>query len=192
MDAPPAGEQIHMPAPSLLPILNAAGIALARRRHHDRRWSLVIGGGLLCPRRRGARRIRATSRELRSPRAARASTAHHSSVSRGAPPAGARPPARASGAAGLRAAPAAALRHVADRAVVGPAAHDVAHRQDAGDLAAVDHDEVAEAAADHRDGGLLERPVGRGEHEVAGQVVGDVLRVGVLARGRSRSGRRAP
>lgn len=27
--APPAGEHIHMPAPSLLPIINAAGLALA-------------------------------------------------------------------------------------------------------------------------------------------------------------------
>ena len=29
VDAPPAGEQIHMPAPSILPVLNAAGIATA-------------------------------------------------------------------------------------------------------------------------------------------------------------------
>jgi hypothetical protein len=28
-DPPPAGEQIHMPGPSILPILNAAGLALA-------------------------------------------------------------------------------------------------------------------------------------------------------------------
>ena len=27
--APPAGEQIHMPAPSILPVLNAAGLASA-------------------------------------------------------------------------------------------------------------------------------------------------------------------
>jgi hypothetical protein len=27
--APPAGEQIHMPAPSILPLINAAGLALA-------------------------------------------------------------------------------------------------------------------------------------------------------------------
>ncbi len=27
--APPAGEEIHMPAPSLLPIINAFGLALA-------------------------------------------------------------------------------------------------------------------------------------------------------------------
>ena len=29
IDAPPVGEQIHMPAPSILPILNAAGLAVA-------------------------------------------------------------------------------------------------------------------------------------------------------------------
>ena len=29
VDAPPVGEQIHMPAPSLLPILNAVGVAVA-------------------------------------------------------------------------------------------------------------------------------------------------------------------
>ena len=29
LDAPPVGEQIHMPAPSLLPILNAVGISTA-------------------------------------------------------------------------------------------------------------------------------------------------------------------
>jgi O-antigen ligase len=28
-EAPPAGEQIHMPAPSILPVLNSAGLALA-------------------------------------------------------------------------------------------------------------------------------------------------------------------
>jgi len=29
VDAPPVGEQIHMPAPSILPILNAVGLASA-------------------------------------------------------------------------------------------------------------------------------------------------------------------
>jgi hypothetical protein len=29
VDAPPVGEQIHMPAPSRLPILNATGISIA-------------------------------------------------------------------------------------------------------------------------------------------------------------------
>ena len=29
VEAPPVGEQIHMPAPSILPILNAIGLAVA-------------------------------------------------------------------------------------------------------------------------------------------------------------------
>jgi hypothetical protein len=29
VEAPPAGEQIHMPGPSILPLLNAFGLALA-------------------------------------------------------------------------------------------------------------------------------------------------------------------
>ena len=29
VEAPPAGEQIHMPAPSILPVLNAVGLASA-------------------------------------------------------------------------------------------------------------------------------------------------------------------
>ena len=29
IEAPPVGEQIHMPAPSLLPILNAVGLSVA-------------------------------------------------------------------------------------------------------------------------------------------------------------------
>jgi hypothetical protein len=29
IDAPPVGEEVHMPEPSLLPILNAVGISLA-------------------------------------------------------------------------------------------------------------------------------------------------------------------
>ena len=29
IEAPPAGEEIHLPEPSLLPILNAAGLAVA-------------------------------------------------------------------------------------------------------------------------------------------------------------------
>jgi hypothetical protein len=28
-DAPPVGEQVHMPEPSIIPILNASGLALA-------------------------------------------------------------------------------------------------------------------------------------------------------------------
>ena len=29
LEAPPAGEQVHMPLPSILPVLNAAGLAVA-------------------------------------------------------------------------------------------------------------------------------------------------------------------
>ena len=29
VDVPPVGEQIHMPAPSIIPVLNAAGLATA-------------------------------------------------------------------------------------------------------------------------------------------------------------------
>ena len=29
IEAPPVGEQIHMPTPSVLPVLNAAGLAIA-------------------------------------------------------------------------------------------------------------------------------------------------------------------
>ena len=29
IDAPPVGEEVHMPSPSILPILNAAGVSLA-------------------------------------------------------------------------------------------------------------------------------------------------------------------
>jgi hypothetical protein len=29
VEAPPVGEQIHMPAPSIIPVLNAAGLAIA-------------------------------------------------------------------------------------------------------------------------------------------------------------------
>ena len=29
LDAPPAGEEIHLPEPSILPVLNAAGVSIA-------------------------------------------------------------------------------------------------------------------------------------------------------------------
>ena len=29
VEAPPAGEQVHMPAPSIIPVLNAAGLSVA-------------------------------------------------------------------------------------------------------------------------------------------------------------------
>ena len=49
------------------------------------------------------------------------------------------------------------------------------------DLAVLDDDEVTEAAARHRVGGLLEVPVGVGEGGVGREVVADRLLVGVLA-----------
>src|SRR5688572_29289844 len=70
--------------------------------------------------------------------------------------------------------------HFAACAVAGPAADDVAHRQDAHGLATVDDDEMAEAAAHHRLGCTLERPVGGGEGQRLGEVVADLLCVRVL------------
>ncbi len=46
----------------------------------------------------------------------------------------------------------------------------------------IEHDQMAKPAADHRRGGLLQRPVGRGEDDVAREVLGDQLTVGVLTR----------
>ena len=46
LDAPPVGEQIHMPAPSRLPILNAAGLSLAVVGITISRV-FIIGGGIL-------------------------------------------------------------------------------------------------------------------------------------------------
>jgi hypothetical protein len=45
-DAPPVGEQIHMPAPSIIPVLNAAGLAVAIVGITIS-LVMVIGGGLL-------------------------------------------------------------------------------------------------------------------------------------------------
>ena len=45
-EAPPAGEHIHMPAPSILPLLNAVGLALAIVGITEG-LALVIGGLLL-------------------------------------------------------------------------------------------------------------------------------------------------
>jgi hypothetical protein len=70
-------------------------------------------------------------------------------------------------AGATRPAPARATAGLAARAVVGPAAHDVAHGQDPRRLALLDDDEVAEAAADHRDRRLLERPLRAREDEIA-------------------------
>src|SRR3954454_18413274 len=62
-----------------------------------------------------------------------------------------------------------------------PDVDDVAHRDDAGHLAVRDDHEVTEAAAGHRVGGLLQRPLAVGERRLRGEVVLDVLAVGVLA-----------
>jgi hypothetical protein len=45
-DAPPAGEEIHLPEPSILPVLNAAGISIAIVGITISIF-MVIGGGLL-------------------------------------------------------------------------------------------------------------------------------------------------
>jgi hypothetical protein len=44
--APPAGEHIHMPAPSILPLINAAGLALAIVSI-TLTWYLVAAGGII-------------------------------------------------------------------------------------------------------------------------------------------------
>jgi hypothetical protein len=43
---PPVGEEIHMPAPSILPLLNAAGLALAIVSL-TLNWYLVAFGGIV-------------------------------------------------------------------------------------------------------------------------------------------------
>jgi hypothetical protein len=44
--APPAGEQVHMPAPSILPLINAAGLALAIVSI-TLNWKLVVAGAII-------------------------------------------------------------------------------------------------------------------------------------------------
>jgi hypothetical protein len=43
---PPVGEEIHMPAPSLLPLINAAGLALAIVSL-TLTWYLVVAGAII-------------------------------------------------------------------------------------------------------------------------------------------------
>jgi hypothetical protein len=45
-EAPPVGEELHLPGPSIIPALNAAGIAIALvgLTFH---WVLIVAGGLL-------------------------------------------------------------------------------------------------------------------------------------------------
>jgi Flp pilus assembly protein TadB len=45
-NVPPAGEEIHMPAPSILPLINAAGLALAIVSI-TLTWYLVVAGGII-------------------------------------------------------------------------------------------------------------------------------------------------
>jgi hypothetical protein len=45
-DTPPAGEEIHMPAPSILPLINAAALALAIVSV-TLSWILVIAFGIV-------------------------------------------------------------------------------------------------------------------------------------------------
>ena len=44
--APPAGERIHMPAPSILPLINAAGLALAIVSLTLSWWLVAFGGAI--------------------------------------------------------------------------------------------------------------------------------------------------
>src|SRR3954452_20672629 len=62
-----------------------------------------------------------------------------------------------------------------------PDVDDVAHRDDAGRVAAGHDNEVTEAAAGHRVGALLQRPVELFEGRLPPEVVLDELAVGVLA-----------
>jgi hypothetical protein len=43
-DVPPVGEEIHMPAPSLLPLINAAGLALTIVSLTLSWWLVGVGG----------------------------------------------------------------------------------------------------------------------------------------------------
>ena len=46
IDAPPVGEEIHLPGPSLVPILNATGVSLALIGLTIT-WYLTVAGGIL-------------------------------------------------------------------------------------------------------------------------------------------------
>jgi hypothetical protein len=43
IEAPPAGEEIHLPEPSILPILNAAGLAIAIVGLTISKWMIIVG-----------------------------------------------------------------------------------------------------------------------------------------------------
>ena len=55
----------------------------------------------------------------------------------------------------------------------------------------IEDDQMAKAAADHRRGGRLQGPVGRGEDDVAREVLGDQLTIGVLPGPEREAGCRA-
>ena len=44
--APPAGERIHMPAPSIVPLINAAGLAFAIVSITLSWWLVAFGGAI--------------------------------------------------------------------------------------------------------------------------------------------------
>ena len=43
IEAPPAGEEIHLPEPSILPVLNAAGLAIAIVGITISKWMIIAG-----------------------------------------------------------------------------------------------------------------------------------------------------
>jgi Cytochrome c oxidase subunit IV len=59
---PPAGEQIHMPAPSVLPLINAAGLAMAIVSLTFSWW--LVGLGLVIFLSTAVLWIRSTRREI--------------------------------------------------------------------------------------------------------------------------------
>jgi hypothetical protein len=62
--APPAGEEIHMPAPSILPLINAAGLAFAIVSITLAWWLVALGGLVFLV--TAIRWIRDTRREIAS------------------------------------------------------------------------------------------------------------------------------
>jgi hypothetical protein len=46
IEAPPVGEQLHLPPPSILPLLNAAALAVAIVGVTSGLWMVIVGGAL--------------------------------------------------------------------------------------------------------------------------------------------------
>ena len=195
-EIPPTGEEIHLPGPSILPLLTAVGITLALvgittfieltvvgviltivcvvpldqdTRHEIDELPLDAHDDLLQRRvrQRAHARVSSSGACARSttPRAARSKphacplAAH--GATRSAPPLRSRAPDRSPhprSSSARRRAPRGSRRS-------RPCSSD---------------DQMTEAAADHRRGGLLQRPVGRGVDDVARQMLGDELCVRVL------------